>query len=199
MSPEVLQRAFEPFFTTKQEGRGTGLGLAMVYGFAKQSGGYAEIDSKPGEGTRVTMYLPRSGEAPKAAADANESDNAIAGSERILLVEDDQMVREFIQSALGKLGYRVIAKSNARDALDYLAHNSIDLLLTDLILPGGISGNELAAEAARSRQGLRVLFASGYTEDSLIREGRLQPGQALLAKPFSGRVLARRVREALAG
>jgi PAS domain S-box-containing protein len=201
MSAEVLERAFEPFFTTKDEGRGTGLGLAMVYGFCKQSGGYANIYSEVGEGTRVTMFLPRSakdtGNVAPAAVEAKAK--PMGGTERILLVEDDEMVREFVETALGRLGYRVTAVSDAHAALEHMNNSAtvVDLLLTDLMLPGGMNGNQLAAEIAKTRPTLRVLFASGYTEDALIRQGRLQPGQMLIPKPFAGRELATRVRKVL--
>ena len=202
MPPEVLERAFEPFFTTKDEGRGTGLGLAMVYGFCKQSGGYASIYSELNTGTRVTMYLPRSvkGMEPVAAV-PEKAGKPKGGNERILLVEDDEMVREFVETALGRLGYRVTAVHDARAALEHMheSANAIDLLLTDLMLPGGMNGNELAAEMAKAKPALRVLFASGYTEDTLIQQGRLQPGQMLIPKPFSGRELSVRVRKALDG
>jgi PAS domain S-box-containing protein len=200
MPPDVLERAFEPFFTTKGEGRGTGLGLAMVYGFCKQSGGYANIYSELGVGTRVTMFLPRSGKDTVRAPAASEAKaKPLSGTERILLVEDDDMVREFVETALGRLGYRVTGVRDARAALDYMRDdtNAVDLLLTDLMLPGGMNGNELAEEIGRLRPSLRVLFASGYTEDTLIRQGRLKPGQMLIPKPFAGRELATRVRKVL--
>ncbi len=199
MSHEVLQRAFEPFFTTKDEGQGTGLGLAMVYGFAKQSGGYANIYSEVGIGTRVTLALPRSAEHAAAPAQPKREARALGGSEHILLVEDDEMVRDFVRTALGRLGYHVTAAPDAADAMTYVddANHRVDLLLTDLMLPGGTNGNELAALATARRPGLRVLFASGYTKDALIRQGRLEPGQLLIPKPFAGRELAAKVREAL--
>jgi signal transduction histidine kinase len=200
MSPETLERAFEPFFTTKDEGRGTGLGLAMVYGFCKQSGGYANIYSELGEGTRVTLFLPRSAkDTGPAPAVVEAKTKPLGGTERILLVEDDEMVREFVETALGRLGYRVTAVRDAAAALVHINNSSniVDMLLTDLMLPGGMNGNELAAEVAKTRPTLRVLFASGYTEDALIRQGRLQPGQMLIPKPFAGRELATRVRKVL--
>ncbi len=200
MSPEVLERAFEPFYTTKGEGRGTGLGLAMVYGFCKQSGGYANIYSELNEGTRVTLFLPRNTTNLGSGATAGGTKaKPVGGTERILLVEDDDMVRSFVETALGRLGYRVTAVGDAKAALTYLSDDatSVDLLLTDLMLPGGMNGNQLAAEVAKTRPVLRVLFASGYTEDALIRQGRLQPGQMLIPKPFAGRELATHVRKVL--
>jgi PAS domain S-box-containing protein len=201
MASEVLKHAFEPFFTTKQEGQGTGLGLAMVYGFAKQSGGYTKIESTPGKGTCVTLLLPRSTDAPPAPATRRDLAKSIGGSESILLVEDDAMVRDFVAMALGRLGYRVEAVADARAAVNHLANAraKIDLLLTDLMLPDGMNGGQLAVEAALLRPGLRVLFASGYTEDTLIRDGQLEPGQLLIAKPFDSKQLAGKVREALDG
>jgi PAS domain S-box-containing protein len=200
MPPAVLERAFEPFFTTKPEGRGTGLGLAMVYGFCKQSGGYANIYSELGAGTRVTMFLPRNAkETVVATAATEETAKPEGGTESILLVEDDEMVRDFVETALSRMGYRVTAVRDAQAALKRIndGANAFDLLLTDLMLPGGMNGNQLAEQVAKIRPGLRVLFASGYTEDALIRQGRLQPGQMLIPKPFAGRELAKRVRQAL--
>ena len=199
MSPEVLARAFEPFFTTKPEGRGTGLGLAMVYGFVKQSGGYTEIQSEPGVGTRVVLYLPRDLSMADQGRPNNVQNPSRGGTESILLVEDNRQVREFFDVVLRRLGYRVTAAADAHAALEALNNGdaAFDLLLTDLMLPGGMNGRELAGEAARLRPGLRVLFASGYTEDALIQRGQLEPGQLLLPKPFEAKELAAKIRQAL--
>ena len=201
MPPDVLERAFEPFFTTKPEGRGTGLGLAMVYGFAKQSGGWATIESAPGEGTCITIYLPRSTETAAVPAPTSEVKKPVGGRERILLVEDDDMVRDFVSVALSRLGYEAVAVPSGPAALAHLVDSTatFDLLLSDLMLPDGMNGRELAEIAMRLRPALRVLFASGYTEDTLIRDGRMEPGQLLIAKPFDSPELARKIRQALEG
>src|SRR5262249_31947739 len=151
MPPDVLERAFEPLYTTKGEGRGTGLGLAMVYGFCKQSGGYANIYFEIGEGTRGAMFLPRRAQDVRHAASTQTKAKVAGGTERILLVEDDEMVRNFVETALGRLGYNVVAFGEAKAALAYLKEtgNTVDLLLTDLMLPGGMNGGQLAAEVAQ--------------------------------------------------
>jgi PAS domain S-box-containing protein len=200
MAPDVLDHAFEPFFTTKQEGHGTGLGLAMVYGFVKQSGGYVTLDSQLDQGTTVTLYLPRSLQtAQRIAEPPGRSGTRLSGDERVLLVDDDEMVRAFVKIALERLGYRVAVARDARDALAQVeaAAQPFDLLLADLMLPGGMNGRQLAEAIRRHHPDQRVLFASGYTEDVLIQQGRLDPGQSPIAKPFDGGALAQKVREVL--
>ena len=196
ISPENVLRVFEPFYTTKEPGKGTGLGLAMVYGFIKQSGGHVTIDSRPGEGTAVRLYLPR---APETAAPVDPAPAAseVGGDETVLLVEDDELVRSAAVGHLARLGYDVIAASNGAQALEVLrTTRSVDLLFTDVVMPG-MSGRHLADEAKRLRPGLKVLFTSGYPEDAIVHQGRLDPGVQLLSKPYRRAALARSIRAAL--
>jgi PAS domain S-box-containing protein len=196
IAPEHLGRVFEPFFTTKEKGKGTGLGLAMIYGFAKQSGGHVAIYSEQGQGTTVKLYLPRAAEATRVE-EAVVQEQAQGGSESILLVEDDAMVRRYAHDQLRALGYRVIEAAGGAQALDLLkGGDAIDLLFTDVVMPG-MSGRVLADLALAQRPGLKVLFTSGYTENAIVHHGRLDPGVHLLGKPYRRQELARRVREAL--
>jgi signal transduction histidine kinase len=198
MPKETLSRAFEPFFTTKDVGRGTGLGLSMVYGFVKQSGGHVTIYSELGEGTTVKMYFPRF--AGKSGADkADEAPAVPEGSaeEVVLLVEDNEEVRAYSAMILADLGYRVIEASDAEGALPILrSAKRIDLLFTDVVLPGK-SGRVLANEAAEIRPELKVLFTTGYSRNAIVHHGRLDPGVQLLSKPFTIDQLASRVRDIL--
>jgi CheY-like chemotaxis protein len=196
----MLDRVFEPFFTTKEPGKGTGLGLSMVYGFIKQSNGHIKIYSEVGHGTTVKLYLPRSEitalvEAPATAAELEQT-----GNETVLVVEDDPMVRDFVVQQLQQLGYRTRLAGNGREALAALEDGAgIDLLLTDVILPGTLTGKQVADAAQRRRPDLKVLFMSGYTENAIVHHGRLDPGVLLLSKPFRASDLARMVRRAIAG
>ena len=197
--PEAIRdRIFDPFFTTKALGKGTGLGLSMVYGFIKQTGGHVTIDSEEGTGTTVTIYLP-----PAQAADMPrfESDTAsgwIGGSETILIVEDDALVRQSVCAQVQSLGYQTFVAANGTDALAFLARGrSIDLLFTDVIMPGEMNGAELAAAVRERQPGVKVLFTSGYTENVLMQDGRLPPGVRLLAKPYRKLDLALMLRETL--
>jgi PAS domain S-box-containing protein len=195
---ELRDKVFEPFFTTKDVGKGTGLGLSMVYGFVKQSGGHIKLYSEVGQGTSFKLYLPC---ADKGAADtiAHAPSLQIAGgTETILLVEDDPTVRKSVHSQLNSLGYRAIVAANATEALAIIDRGEpFDLLFTDLIMPGSMNGRQLAEEAAKRRSGLKVLFTSGYTEDSVVHHGRLTSGILLLAKPYRKLDLARLIRQAL--
>jgi PAS domain S-box-containing protein len=198
MTPEVMARAFEPFFTTKDIGKGSGLGLAMVYGFVKQSGGGVGIESEPGRGTTVTLYLPRAQEAvaAKAPAAAPEGAPMPGGSETILVVEDDAALRELVTDQLKALGYRVLVAGNGPTARNILyGGEKVDLLFTDVLMPGGVTGTELAAEAERQLPGLRILFTTGYSEVPTLKNSRR--GVALLRKPYKTRELARTVRDML--
>ncbi|GGA61347.1 hypothetical protein GCM10011395_34620 [Sphingomonas psychrolutea] len=199
MSPDILDRVFEPFFTTKDVGQGTGLGLSQVFGFAKQSRGHVKIDSIVGEGTTVTIYLPRSMDAPIEAFVATlKPTMKAAPSETVLVVEDDLQVQNYTVEALTELGYRVQRADDAVIALDVLGKiDRIDLMLTDVILPGGLSGPQLAERAQKLRPGLKVLFASGYIRDAVTDTGHLATGIDLLQKPFRYDELALRVRQAL--
>jgi signal transduction histidine kinase len=194
----LLDRVFEPFFTTKEAGRGTGLGLSMVYGFIKQSNGHIKIYSEQGHGTTVRMYLPRNAGDAAADSPAPAAEPALAGDECVLVVEDDAMVRDFVMQQLQALGYRTPVAGTGREALAILERiPEIDLLLTDVILPGELTGKQLADEARRRRPDLRVLYMSGYTENAIVHHGRLDPGVLLLSKPFRAAELARMVRKAL--
>ena len=198
MPPEVLERVFEPFFTTKEPGKGTGLGLAMVFGFVKQSGGHVKVYSEPGEGTTVRIYLPRAvagatgGLRPVAPAALPSGDAAV------LLLEDDAKVREVTAAMLRELGYRVQEAGDGAEALRLVeAGASVDLLLADIVLPGGMKGNEVARRLAPLRPGLRVLFMSGYTENAIVHHGRLDDGVHLIGKPFTREQLALKIAEVL--
>ncbi len=200
IAAELLGRVFEPFFTTKATGKGTGLGLAMVYGFVRQSGGHVEIDSAVGVGTTVTMYLPRAegGERRREIDGAAAAHAPTNGHETVLLVEDDELVRRYARDQLLSLGYRVLEAPNGPQALQHLRDTGvIDLLFTDVVMPGGISGRQLADAAQRMRPGLPVLFTSGYAENAITHDGRLDPGVHLLEKPYQRAELARKLREVL--
>jgi CheY-like chemotaxis protein len=199
MPPDVIERAFEPFFTTKEVGKGSGLGLSMVYGFAKQSGGHIRIYSEVGEGTTVRLYLPRSRETRAASTEAEPRRAAVGGNETILVVEDDADMRELATAVLGRLGYTVLGARDSESALPlFEAHPEIALLLTDISLPGALNGRRLAERMTAARPALKVLYMSGYSEDAIIHQGRLDPGVRLLQKPFQNEELAIQIRAALA-
>jgi len=201
MEPEVVARAFEPFFTTKSVGQGTGLGLSQVYGFIKQSQGHAKIYSEPGAGATVKLYLPRLPSTPEQET-APRTAPALQGGQggTILLVEDDRDVREFTAELLGTLGYRVLTAIDAAAALIQLqAEPDVALLFTDIGLPGGMNGRQLADEAQSRRPGLRVLFTTGYTRNAIIHHGRLDPGVNVILKPYTQAGLAQKVKEVLDG
>ncbi|WP_245365690.1 hybrid sensor histidine kinase/response regulator [Neorhizobium galegae] len=194
MPAEVLARAFDPFFTTKPEGKGTGLGLSMVYGFVKQSGGHINIYSELGSGTTVRIYLPRSMEAEDMLTE--EAGGSVAGgSETILVVEDDEAVRDITVSLLSELGYKVLKARDADSGLAIIESGvSIDLLFTDVVMPGRLKSSEMARKAKERRPDIEVLFTSGYTENSIVHGGRLDPGVNLLSKPYARETLARKIR-----
>ncbi|MGE7005404.1 ATP-binding protein [Sphingomonas sp. NPDC049708] len=201
MDEETLAHAFEPFFTTKEVGRGTGLGLSMVYGFIKQSGGHVRIYSERGDGTTVKIYLPRfHGTARNAAAHAPVLP-APQGNvdETILVCEDDENVRAYTVEVLRELGYRVIEAGDGPAALAALdaEREAIDLLFTDVVLPGGMTGAVLATEAHAKRPDLKILFTTGYARNAIVHHGRLDPGVQLLPKPFTYTDLAAKVRDML--
>jgi signal transduction histidine kinase len=191
----VLDRVFEPFFTTKDLGEGTGLGLSMVYGFAKQSGGHVEIDSADGSGTEVRLYLPSSDASPRKREGDEDTDPHRGCGESVLVLEDESALRRLIVTHLENLGYSVVPVANGREALSAIeSMESIDLLLSDVMLPGGISGLEVAAEMKRRRPEAKILMMSGYAKEILTGENPLEPGDALLGKPFQLTELARKVR-----
>ena len=198
MSHETVSRAFDPFFTTKAVGQGTGLGLSMVYGFAKQSGGHITIDSAVGRGTTVTLFFPRHhGPIEPAAAVLEQTAPQARDGEVVLVVEDNDDVRLYGTSILSELGYRVLEATNGVEALSMIGENQrIDLLFTDVILPG-MSGKAIADSAQSLRPGLKVLFATGYSRDAIVHHGRVDPGINLLLKPFTYEQVASRVREIL--
>ncbi len=198
MPPEVITRAFDPFFTTKKAGEGTGLGLSMIYGFAKQSSGHVKIYSEVGVGTTIKLYLPKAKEAAQAAENTAPAENS-RGDETVLVVEDSGEVRGLVVQVLGKLGYKVLETANATDALSVIQQEpAIDLLLTDVVLGAAMNGCELAEQAKSMSSKLKVLFMSGYTENAMLHQGRLDRGVHLLQKPFRKAELASKIREALA-
>jgi signal transduction histidine kinase/response regulator RpfG family c-di-GMP phosphodiesterase len=197
MPPEVIARAFDPFFTTKPEGQGTGLGLSQVFGFVKQSGGHVKIYSEIGEGTTIKIYLPRS-RKPQDMQESFYEQPVIGGTETILVVEDDDGVRAAVTDLLGELGYTVLKASNAEEALTILkAGAHVDMLFTDVVMPGQIPTRELARRAKDSRPGLRVLFTSGYTQNAIVHNGKLDDDVFLLSKPYRKDDLARKLRSLL--
>jgi len=201
IAPENLERVFEPFYTTKSKEKGTGLGLAMVYGFARQSLGHINVYSELDQGTTIRLYLPRSPEEVTVAENSTGMSfqpNIGKGQEHILIVEDDDLVRSYVISQLEFMGYQVISASNGVEAMQIIQSDTkIDLLFTDVVMPGGISGRDLSDKALRIRPQLKVLFTSGYTENSIVHHGRLDPGVLLLSKPYSRDELASKIRQAL--
>ena len=201
MSQEILERVFEPFFTTKSEGKGTGLGLSMVYGFAKQSHGHVKIYSEPGHGTTVRLYLPRADAGvPLAAFEGIAQADGPVAPATILVVEDNEDVRAVAVRQLTELGYEVIEASNAKSALEIIRQDSaIDLLFTDVIMPGGMTGDALAREARKHRPALKTLFTSGFAHAAIQSGGETSEilAASMLSKPYRKHELAQRVRDAL--
>lgn len=202
MPADVIERAFDPFFTTKPIGQGTGLGLSMVYGFAGQSNGSVRIYSEVGKGTMVCIYLPRH----RGEEDASELDGAVEKApvsldhETILLVDDEPLIRMVAFEVLTELGYHVIEAGDGPEAMrTILSQKRIDLLVTDVGLPNGMNGRQLADSARQRRPGLQVLFVTGYAENAVLNHGHLEPGMHVLTKPFGGDDLGRRVRDLITG
>ena len=199
MTADVAARAFEPFYTTKEVGKGSGLGLSMVYGFVKQSNGHVSIYSEPGLGTTVRIYLPHAASSARSQQIHERDEPAPKGHETILIAEDDPFVRSSVILRVQALGYSVVSAVNGTDALQKLRSNpDIDLLFTDIVMPGGMSGWELADLARQVRPGLPILFSSGYALEALIEQGRAHAQSIILTKPYRKTELARRLREALA-
>ena len=195
---DLLHRVFEPFFTTKQVGKGSGLGLSMAYGFVKQSGGHVRVYSEPGDGTSFKLYFPRAHarmdpEKPKPAEKLSDG-----GSESILVVEDEEMVREHVLAQLASMGYHVSGAASGIDAIQMLRNGlRVDLLFTDVVMPGGMSGRDLAEAARELDPEMKVLFTSGYTENSIVHNGKLEHGVKLLSKPYRREQLAAKIRQVL--
>ena len=200
MDKNTLEKAIEPFFTTKEVGKGTGLGLSQVYGFVRQSAGHIKLYSEVGEGTTVKIYLPRYAGSEAQTDDSEKVHRAegAIGIECVLVVEDDEPLRAYTVEMLRELGYNVLEAPNGATALDMLQQNpKIDLLFTDIIMPGGMNGRQLADEAVRRRPGLKVLFTTGYTRNAIVNHGRLDPGVEMISKPFSLEELGAKVRSML--
>jgi CheY-like chemotaxis protein len=200
MTDQAKTHLFEPFFTTKEKGKGTGLGLATVYGIVKQSGGDIDAESAPGRGTTFNIYLPQMAGLPKDEDKENDESVALSGSETILLVEDEEVIRGLGVRILTANGYTVLTAANGREALNALERRGtpVDLLMTDVVMPG-MSGRELAREIAKKSLARRTLFVSGYTDDAILRHGVLDPGVAFLNKPFTADSLLRKLRAVLDG
>ena len=201
MAPDVIERAFDPFYTTKPMGQGTGLGLSMTYGFAKQSGGQVRIYSEVGKGTTMRIFLPRhAGEedAESLPAQLTEAPRAQAG-ETVLIVDDDEAVRMLVTEVLQELGYGAIEAADGTSGLNVLQSNArIDLLITDVGLPGGMNGRQIADAARVRRPGLKVLFITGYAENAVVRNGYLEAGMQIMIKPFTMEALAARIQDVIA-
>jgi signal transduction histidine kinase len=198
MPRDVQEKAFDPFFTTKQPGQGTGLGLSQVYGFVKQSGGDIKISSEVGQGTTISIYLPRAAAAAESAGQGETPLVGSSGCETVLVVEDESDVRSYLVETLEDLNYRVFEAANGEAALALFDADPfrIDLLLTDIVMPG-LNGRELAEQLHHRQPGLRVLFMTGYSRDAIVHQGRLDPGVSLLQKPVTRALLATRIREIL--
>jgi CheY-like chemotaxis protein len=195
MDAETRARIFEPFFTTKPQGKGTGLGLATVYGIVQQSGGHVRVHSELGRGTTFRIYLPQAGDAGAGVAADAPIDTAPKGSETVLLVEDDQAVRELAREVLEESGYQVFAARDGEEAIAICANGrAIDLLITDIVMPG-MSGRAVAAAVRDLRPGTRVICMSGYTEHADL--GLLEGAMTFMQKPFSADTMIRAVRKAL--
>jgi len=197
MTPEVKAHVFEPFFTTKPRGKGSGLGLSTVFGIVKQLGGHIFVYSEPDQGTTFKVYLPKA-EGSIAAAPARAAAPVEGGQETILVVEDEPAIRSVIRRLLGMSAYTVLDAGTPAEALELAgsSEHAIDLLLTDVVLPG-MSGWELAERLQARRPGLAVLYMSGYADDAVVHQGRLDPDTAFLQKPFAPDALLRRIREVL--
>lgn len=195
MDAETAARAIDPFFTTKDIGKGSGLGLSMVFGFVKQSNGHLTIYSEPGEGTSIKLYFPRAGAAADAAQAIPGHEAVPGGTEHILIAEDDDLVRSHLAAQLTSLGYRVTEAPDGPTALIRLADlDDVAMLLSDIVMPGGLNGRDLAERATAMRPGLKVLYTSGYADNAIVHQGRLDPGIDLLSKPYRRKNLAQKVR-----
>ena len=199
IAPESMERVFEPFYTTKKDRQRSGLGLSIVYGFVKQSGGHVEIDSVVGKGTNIKLFLPMAQAMGEPALELPASHETMpTGTETILVVEDEQVVREAVVTNLERLGYRVLEASDGPSALVSLdAHPEVDLLFTDVVMPGGMTGVDLTVKANKRRQGMKFLFTSGYATTEMLDQGVLPKRVEVLNKPYQREELARKVRAVL--
>jgi two-component system cell cycle sensor histidine kinase/response regulator CckA len=201
MDQQTQARIFEPFFTTKEKGKGTGLGLPMVYGIVKQSGGNIWVYSEPGRGTTFKIHLPRDPSTTAVTTPRSApAPTRTVGTETILVVEDEEALLRVAKRGLGQAGYTVLTASDGEEALRIAAAHpgTIHLLATDVIMPR-MGGKALATELSKARPGLKVLYMSGYTDDTILHHGVLEPGTHFLAKPITSVDLVRKVREALDG
>jgi CheY-like chemotaxis protein len=198
MSPETKAMAFEPFFTTKNAGEGSGMGLSMVFGFVKQSGGHIEIYSEEGEGTTVKLYFRRS-TSTASTPEPSRSEPLVGGEAAILLLEDDDSVRGALAKSLSRLGYSVLEAASGSEALEWITdkRQSPDLILADVVLPGQ-SGPEVVAQLIEHLPDCKVLYMSGYTENAIVHHGRLDEGVEFIQKPYTQESLASKLREVLA-
>jgi CheY-like chemotaxis protein len=197
MPPEVRDRVFEPFFTTKEVGKGTGLGLSMVYGFVRQSGGHVAVESAPGAGTTVALYLPKATQKPDAEVEGIQTQAIPPGSERILVVEDNEDILEVTSAMLTTFGYRVLCARNGAEAIQMLeSGQEFELLFSDVVMPNGMNGVELAREARRLSKDIKILLTSGHAGDVLERHGAVDEF-LIIDKPFRLADLARRLRSIL--
>ena len=198
MSPEIMQQVFEPFFTTKEVGQGSGLGLSMVYGFAKQTGGHVSIYSRVGQGTSVKLYLPR---APSSPVGHEEESSDVfpedLGNKIVLVVEDEAKLRKLAVKMLDRLGLQTMQAETAKDALEFLADTHVDVLFTDIELPGGMNGTELAEAAHQLYPEIKVLFTTGYARETTLHERGLHERAPWLLKPYSHQELARELKALL--
>jgi PAS domain S-box-containing protein len=198
MDKDTLARVFEPFFTTKEAGKGTGLGLSQVYGFVRQSGGHIRIYSEVGQGTSVKLYLPRALSTATEPPFAQITGADVGGSETILVCEDEEALRSFCVETLQEHGYKVLCASDGHEALKLLQANAeVALLFTDVVLPNGMDGRQVAEQASKLVPDLKVLFTTGYTRNAIVHHGRLDPGVMLLSKPYTIQALLTKVRTAL--
>jgi CheY-like chemotaxis protein len=199
MTPEVQARAFDPFFTTKPMGQGTGLGLSMIYGFVRQSGGQVRVYSEVGKGTTMCLYFPRyGGTVPEDGAEGPAEKAGSGTGEVVLVVDDEATVRMLIAEVLGEAGYTIIEAGDGPAAMKVLqSDRRLDLLITDVGLPGGMNGRQVADAARLARQDLKILFITGFAENAAVANGDLDPGMEILAKPFAMSTLAGRVRDML--
>jgi PAS domain S-box-containing protein len=199
MPAEVLEHVFEPFYTTKEVGQGSGLGLSMVYGFARQSGGHVAIDSEEGRGTNVKLYLPRAESELAAQVAEQGEDIPTGGGETVLVLEDDAEVRSLVETMIGGLGYQVVTAPTAADAQAALERENIDVVLSDVVLPDGVNGPAFAQQARTLHPDLTVIFMSGYPADGVAANGGIGPDEVLLNKPFKRQILATALHRALSG